>query len=120
MGWINGRKGVKAMNPDMLQRERDRLQQQLIASLPLLRAAIGISQEEIAGYIGISRQTYCALEQGKRKAGWNTFLALFVFFISNEDTYTLLKAKQGFVPNVYRMLQYRNEETADIQYSQGF
>lgn len=69
----------------------------MTGSLSILRAAIGISQGELADYIGVSRQTYCALEQGKRAMSWGMFLSLFLFFISNEDTYNLLKVKKGLL-----------------------
>ena len=83
----------------------------LASLLPILRASIGISQGEIAEYIGVSRQTYCALEQGKRDMSWNTFLSLFLFFISNEETNEILKSKKGFISKVYTFLQYKNNGT---------
>lgn len=46
--------------------EKEELIQTLTGALSVLRAAIGISQGEIAEYIGVSRQTYCAFEIGKR------------------------------------------------------
>ena len=83
--------------------------------LPILRAAIGISQGELADYIGVSRQTYSALEIGKRQMSWNTFLSLFLFFISNSETNNLLKTKKGFITQVYKILQYRSD-TNSVQY----
>lgn len=74
--------------------EKEELILALTEILPLLRAAIGISQGEIAEYIGVSRQTYCAFEIGKRQMSWNTFLSLFLFFISNAETNNLLKTKK--------------------------
>lgn len=44
--------------------------------LPILKDSISILQGELAEYIGVSRQTYCALEQGKRDISWHTFLFL--------------------------------------------
>lgn len=82
----------------------------MTGSLSILRAAIGISQGELADYIGVSRQTYCALEQGKRTMSWGTFLSLFLFFISNEDTYNLLKVKKGFIAKVYKNMQFKPDE----------
>jgi len=98
---------------------RDETIQLLTELLPVLRAILGISQEEIAQYIGISRQTYCALELKKRQISWNTFLSLFLFFISNEKTYELLKTKKGYIAQVYGMLQYESGEKS-VQYPQGF
>lgn len=39
--------------------------EQFVNTLPILRAAIGASQADVATAVGISRQTYCALEQKK-------------------------------------------------------
>lgn len=95
------------------RREKDELIQLLTPMLPVLRTTIGISQGEIAEYVGVSRQTYCALESGKRKMSWNTFLSLFLFFISNKETNNLLKMKKGFISQVYQVLQYKSEQTVN-------
>lgn len=95
--------------------EKEELIQTLTGALPVLRAAIGISQGEIAEYIGVSRQTYCAFEIGKRQMSWNTFLSLFLFFISNAETNNLLKTKKGFITQVYKVLQYKSEQNS-VQY----
>ncbi len=99
------------------KKERMELIRILTGLLSVLRAAIGISQGELAECIGISRQTYCSLEQGKRDMSWSTFLSLFLFFISNEETYSLLKVNKGFIARVYKTLQFRPDET--VQYPQG-
>ena len=39
----------------------------LVENLAALRARIGITQEELANIIGVSRQTYYSLETGKRE-----------------------------------------------------
>lgn len=95
--------------------EKEELIQTLTGALPVLRSAIGISQGEIAEYIGVSRQTYCAFEIGKRQMSWNTFLSLFLFFISNAETNNLLKTKKGFITQVYKVLQYKSEQNS-VQY----
>lgn len=103
------------MKITVTKREKDELIDSLTPMLPVLRATIGISQGEIADYIGVSRQTYCALEVGKRKMSWNTFLSLFLFFISNSETNNLLKTKKGFISQVYQALQYTSNQTP-VQY----
>ena len=97
------------------KRDREELIQTLTGALPILRAAIGISQGDIADYVGISRQTYCALEIGKRQMSWNTFLSLFLFFISNSETNNLLKTKKGFIAQVYQVMQY-DSDAHSVQY----
>ena len=49
----------------------------MVTELPVLRARIGASQADISEKIGISRQTYNAIENGKKKLNWTVFLALF-------------------------------------------
>ena len=95
------------------KQEKSELIEILTNALPVLRASIGISQGEIAEYIGVSRQTYCALEQKKRLMSWNTFLSLFLFFISNNETNNLLKNKKGFIAQVYEFLQFNSSDKTD-------
>ncbi len=97
------------MQPDSRRNEKLALMETMTKRLPVLRATVGISQGELAEYVGISRQTYCALEQGKRGMSWNVFLALFLFFLSNTETNELLKKERGYIAAVYRFLQYRPE-----------
>lgn len=63
---------------------------QLTNDLPVLRAGLGLSQEEIAECIGTSRQTYNALENKTRKMSWSTCMALIALFASNERTRRML------------------------------
>lgn len=100
------------------KKDKEELIKTLTVALPILRATIGISQGDIAKYIGVSRQTYCALEIGKRQMSWNTFLSLFLFFISNSETNNLLKTKKGFITQVYKALQYKNEANS-VRYPLG-
>lgn len=62
------------------KQERQELTRAMTGSLSILRAAIGISQGELADYIGVSRQTYCALEQGKRAMSWGNVPVAFLVF----------------------------------------
>ena len=65
--------------------------------LLVLSSALNITQGELAHRVGISRQTYSALELGKKALSWNTFLSLFLFFLANEKTRNLLRKKPGYV-----------------------
>ena len=49
---------------------------------------------------------------------WNTFLSLFLFFISNSETNNLLKTKKGFIAQVYKTMQYTSDNN-QVQYPQG-
>ena len=75
----------KAVSIDLLQ-----------SNLPSLRAKIGISQEEIASIIGVTRQTYYAIESGKRAMMWGTFLSLLFFFNSIDSTAEMMRELRVF------------------------
>ena len=64
---------------------------QLVNDLPVLRARIGISQEDIAAKIGVSRQTYKSYEAKKRPIPWSVCIALITFFNSNSKTREMMK-----------------------------
>ena len=70
--------------------DKDLLIKKLTNNLPILRAKLQISQEELASIIGISRQTYSSIETMKRKMSWSTFLTLVLFFGCDEGTATML------------------------------
>lgn len=83
-------------NVELLESERERLIDVLTEELPVLRAKIGISQEDLSDMIGISRQTYSAIETKKRRMTWNTFLSMLLIFENNEKTKNLLEALGAF------------------------
>ena len=58
--------------------DREELINVLTDELPVLRAKIGISQSELSNIIGVSRQTYSAIETKKRDMSWNVFLSLIL------------------------------------------
>ena len=85
------------------------LKQELIEifrnELPVLRAKARVSQEIIAEKIGISRQTYSALETGKREMTWTIFLALVTFFQRNEQTKLMLDQISGLNEGLHRVME---------------
>ena len=94
------------MECNNIKQKREDLIDSLTKFLSILRAAIGISQGELAEYVGISRQTYCAIEQGKRQMSWSTFCALYLFFSSNSKTFNLLKVHHDLDDHVHEIMQY--------------
>ena len=56
-----------------------------------LRTMAGITQEELSNLIGISRQSYYAIETGRRAMTWSNFLSLMLFFDTNSATHTMLR-----------------------------
>lgn len=83
-------------NAGMLETERNRLIDLLTEELPVLRARIGLSQEDLSDMIGISRQTYSSIETKKRRMTWNTFLSMILIFDNNEKTKNLLEVLGAF------------------------
>lgn len=76
--------------------EKKRYIDKLADMLPALRGTLKISQEELAATIGISRQTYSAIEIKKRDMSWNTYLSLIFFFSCNNTTKEILKIENAF------------------------
>ncbi len=64
----------------------------LTDALPLLRARAGIPQDDLAGVIGFTRQTYSAIERKVRPMSWNIYLALVFFFDTNAATHDELRS----------------------------
>ena len=62
----------------------------MVKNLPTLRAMLHISQADLAERIGVSRQQIVAIETGKRKITWTTFLALSFLFNESQETKLLL------------------------------
>ncbi len=63
------------------------LQEHLVA----LRAKAGVSQEELANLIGISRQTYYGIETGKKKMSWTIYIAFIFFFNKSNATKQMIE-----------------------------
>ena len=92
------------------QQIKSELMEKLRVELPVLRARLGISQERAAEIIGISRQTYNAIETVKREMTWPIFLSMVAFFQNNEQTDQMLKQIDEFEEKMRRVL---NSESLD-------
>ena len=64
----------------------------LTGELKALRAKVGISQEDLAHMIGVSRQTYRTIEARERTMSWRTYLSLILFYDYMEDTHSMIRA----------------------------
>ena len=78
-------------------------------NLPALRAKLGLSQDEVSNIIGISRQTYCAIETQKRKMSWSNFISLLFLFWYNEKTKVLVSAINVFPEELQTALSCGNQ-----------
>jgi DNA-binding XRE family transcriptional regulator len=59
-------------------------------NLKVLRNKLDLTQDELAGKVGISRQTLVNIENKRRDISWNTFVALITVFRAESSTSDLL------------------------------
>lgn len=90
--------------------ERERLIKILTEELPVLRAKIGLSQTEISTIVGISRQTYSAIETKKRNMSWGTYFSLMLFFEHNKRTRPILMSIGAFPEELEQMLNINKRD----------
>ncbi len=78
---------------------KDTQNQLILALTPMLqplRAKVGISQGELAPILGISRQTYSAIECEKRLMSWNTYMSLLYFYDNNDASRDFLRNSEAY------------------------
>ena len=90
--------------------EKEKLITTLTPELVVLRAKAGISQEELSDLIGVSRQTYSAIERGAKQMSWSTFLSLILFYDCNQKTHQVLRSIKAIPQEV--MLAFNAGNTA--------
>lgn len=90
--------------------EKQRHIKLLTNNLPILRAKLQLSQEELSSIIGISRQTYSSIETLKREMSWNNFLSLVLFFGCNEKTAPMLDGMGILSPRLNELLSTNNRK----------
>ena len=78
------------------KKEQIALIQELTPLLQPLRAKVGISQGELAPILGISRQTYSAIECEKRLMSWNTYMSLLYFYDNNDASREFLRSSAAY------------------------
>lgn len=88
--------------------DKDQLIGILTEELPVLRAKVGLSQDDLSNIIGISRQTYSSIETKKRKMSWNVYLSLILVFDNNEKTREMLNALGAFPQDLRNALNVDN------------
>ena len=76
----------------------------LTEELPVLRAKIGLSQDDLSSIIGISRQTYSSIKTMKRRMSWNTYLSMILVFENDEKTRGLFETIGAFSEELKKVL----------------
>ena len=89
--------------------EKDALIERLLNELQVLRIKLGLSQDDIAALLGISRQTYSSIETRRRKMSWSVYLSLILIFDCNDQTHSIIR-KEGIFP---QKLVTQNDEHSD-------
>ncbi len=80
----------------------------LTENLAMLRAKACVTQEEVADVIGIARQTYSAIECGRKIMSWNTFMSLILFFKENTQTSGVIKLLNIYTNELERYIKIAN------------
>ena len=76
----------------------------LTEDLALLRVKAGISQEDLANMIGVSRQTYSAIECRRKEMSWQNYLSLVLFFDYNRSTREMFRGMASYPAKIiYRI-----------------
>lgn len=94
--------------------EKNKFISTLTCELISLRAKLGISQEEIANIIGISRQSYGAIERKSREMSWNTYLSLILFFDSNDVTRDAIRYSDIYPYELIKRFNNNKNNDGDI------
>ena len=81
----------------MYKVDKDGLVEKFVYQLPILRAVLDMSQDDVGEIVGLSRQTYSSIETRKRKMTWSLWLFCFSF------TLTHLQKRLWRMPECFRM-----------------
>lgn len=98
----------------LTEKEKNAYIDTLMPELVALRAKADISQEELAGILGISRQTYSSVERNVRKMSWTTYMALILFYDCNNATRSYLRSVAYPYDMVHRFNGYDKKDEYDL------
>ena len=87
--------------------DKEKLIKNMTDNLPMLRTRLGLTQEELAEKIGVSRSTLLLIENKKRDMTWNTFLSLVLVFVKNEATDKLLNVLEIYTDEFHDFIKDR-------------
>ncbi len=89
------------------EQQKKQLMDNMADNLHMLRSRLGLTQDEIAKMIGVSRHTILSIESKKREMSWNTFLSLILVFTKNRDTDKLLNILEIYTDDLNAHLKLR-------------
>lgn len=96
---------------ELTQEEKESYITKMTEELAMLRAKAGFTQERLSNFIGISRQTYYAMETGQRRMSWNTFLSLVFVYDSIPETSRIMRILEIFPNDLLNQLSRRETST---------
>lgn len=85
--------------------ERQMYMENMSENLPTLRTKLGLTQEELAKLIGVSRSTIIMFEKKQRQMTWNTFLSLILIFSKNNETYKMMTVLDIYTSELQDILE---------------
>ena len=94
----------------MDQINKEELIDKFIYELPILRARIDMTQDEISEIAGLSRQTYSAIETRKRKMTWSNFMALLFVFYFNPATKDFVESAGILIPELKKIMSINHRK----------
>lgn len=80
--------------------KREELTNRMVSNLVVLRTMLQLTQDELAGLLGMTRQTLTMIETGKRKMTWTVYLALVYIFSRSPDTRKLMEIWELFPDDI--------------------
>lgn len=89
---------------ELSKEERSKLCQTMAGCLPMLRARLGLSQEDLAQRIEVTRQTISAFESHQRRIPWGMFLAFLMLFTGHPATKRLLDTMEIYTEALEKFL----------------
>ena len=78
----------------------------LANNLPVFRAKLGVTQQELANRIGLSRNMLARIETKKKEMSWVTFVALTLLFLKNENTAPIFKSLNIYDEQLDKFLMF--------------
>ena len=95
----------------LTEEERDKYIDALTEELTVLRVKVGISQSDLCNMIGVSRQTYSAIENSRKRMTWPTYLSLVYFYDSMSATRDMLRSSPAYPKELlYRLNDGKSPE----------
>ena len=92
----------------MYDLNREKYTVAMAENLQLLRAKLGLTQQEVCQLVGVSRQSIVQAERN-HKLAWNTYLALVFLFSKNEQTRSLMAFFDIYPQEFDRIFELREE-----------